>query len=283
MDIRVNGDALHIDTEGRSLGQILSELDERLENAGAIIISVKVDGKEMDADELPALADTAASNHQSMELMAESAQALRANALSTLVPLLAAAAESAPGAGRAEAQSTWSSFRQTFDGLFSAEENSFLDLFGTELAAGRPLTNVAKNLSAFFGERLHELEQPAAAMLSAAGAFDTIKEDLAEVSVRMQTGKDEQAMKTMLLAVELLNKTVRILPLYLQSSDRARGLTIGGQSSEDFYGEFNSSLRELADAFEHKDGVLIGDLAEYELLPRLSAFFDAVRAAEARP
>jgi len=92
MDIRVNGDALHIDTEGRSLGQILSELDERLENAGAIIISVKVDGKEMDADELPALADTAASNHQSMELKAESAQALRANALSTLVPLLAAAA-----------------------------------------------------------------------------------------------------------------------------------------------------------------------------------------------
>lgn len=282
MDIRINGEAVQYEAGGKTLGQILSDLDERMESAGGVIIGIELDGKALDADELPGLSAKPSEGYKSLSLAAESAQALKANALSTLLPLVDAAAQARPGEGRAEAESTWESFRRTFGGLFSAEETSFLDLFEAELKAGRPLADKARALSAFFGERLYELEKPAQAMLATARAFDGIRDDLGEVSVRMQTGKDSEAMKTMLVAVELLNKTVRVLPLYLRSSERAKDLRIDGQSAEDFYGEFNSSLRELADAFEHKDGVLIGDLAEYELLPRLNAFFGAVRAAEDR-
>jgi hypothetical protein len=47
----------------------------------------------------------------------------------------------------------------------------------------------------------------------------------------------------------------------------------------EFYGSFNDVLRQLTDAFEHKDAVLIGDLAEYEILPRMKSFFAAMREA----
>ena len=47
----------------------------------------------------------------------------------------------------------------------------------------------------------------------------------------------------------------------------------------EFYGSFNDVLRELTGAFEHKDAVLIGDLAEYEVLPRMRDFFAAMREA----
>ena len=38
-------------------------------------------------------------------------------------------------------------------------------------------------------------------------------------------------------------------------------------------------LKELTGAFENKDAVLIGDLAEYEILPRMRSFFSAMEEA----
>jgi hypothetical protein len=43
----------------------------------------------------------------------------------------------------------------------------------------------------------------------------------------------------------------------------------------EYVGEFESTLKELAVAYEAKDAVLVGDLAEYELAPRLLKFHSA--------
>jgi hypothetical protein len=116
-------------------------------------------------------------------------------------------------------------------------------------------------------------------MLTASQLFDSIRTDLSEVAVRLQTGKEAEGMRTMVMVVELINKTVRILPDFMRTVPGAAELAIGGRNIGDFYDDFNVVFRELAGAFENKDSVLIGDLAEYEILPRLSAFFDAAGAA----
>jgi hypothetical protein len=54
---------------------------------------------------------------------------------------------------------------------------------------------------------------------------------------------------------------------------------VEGSPMPEFYGAFNGVLRSLTEAFEHKDAVLIGDLAEYEILPRMRSFFEAMRGA----
>ena len=44
-----------------------------------------------------------------------------------------------------------------------------------------------------------------------------------------------------------------------------------GQSLLDFATGLNGVLRELQGSFENRDSVLIGDLLEYEVVPRLAA------------
>lgn len=291
MTCTVNGMKADINTKGRTIGDILAELDEKAESMGDIIIGVTLDGISLDADHLAEISEHDASGPTTLELVSEPAAAMKGRALETLLELISAASD-AVDSGNAEAVTTassaWNSFKTSFAGLFSAEEASFIDAYGEQLDATGAVhvdseaKMMAENLSTFFGDRLAELRDPANAMLGAARVFDAIKDDLSEVPIRLQTGKENEAMKTMVLVVELINKTVRIMPEYIRSAaahDQEPMLLVEGSPMADFYGALNGVLRELASAFENKDGVLIGDLAEYEIRPRLESFFSAVRQA----
>lgn len=286
MIFTVNGSAADIASEGTSIGAILSELDERAEAMGNIIVEVRLNGTPVGPDELASISNADASGAGTVDLVAEPAADLKGRALETLLELVRASPEALETGDQDTIGSTiaaWDSYRSAFGGLFSAEEQSFLEAFAARLASGAPgadLDELAGRLDSFFGERLAELRDPGNAMLAAARVFDAIKADLSEVPVRLQTGKDAQAMRTMVLAVELIHKTVRIIPEFMRM-DSAPVVDIDGATMPEFYGAFNDVLLELASAFENKDGVLIGDLAEYEIRPRLESFFSAVRQAMA--
>jgi hypothetical protein len=280
MEIRMNGTAAEISVTGRNIGQILSELDETAEKAGAIITGIRYNGRDLDAESIAGITGDPADGTGSLELSAEPATDMKARAIDTLLQLVDASVAARDEETLAAARNAWESYRTAFDGLYSAEESSFLDAFGKELAGASVsgTRGIAGQLVSFFGERLSELRNPAAAMMSASQLFDSIRGDLTEVAVRLQTGKEAEGMHTMVMVVELINKTVRILPDFMRTVPDASGLAIEGKAIGYFYDDFNVVLKELAGAFENKDSVLIGDLAEYEILPRLSSFFVAVNA-----
>jgi len=284
----MNGSTAEVVAEGRTVGDILAILDERAEALGEIIVEVAVNGTALSPDELAEASNLGAAGEGTVALISEPAADLKARGLESLIELVRAAAD-AMASGDAEAADSarvaWESYRSAFGGLFSAEEASFIDAFGERLMPGKPaaaLVPLAENLAAFFSERLAELRNPGEAMMAAAMLFDAIKDDLSEVPVRLQTGKDAEAMRTMVLAVELINKTVRIMPEFVRNSPCVP-LEVGGTTMPEFYGALNGVLRELAQAFENKDGVLIGDLAEYEIRPRLESFYSAIRTAAGTP
>jgi hypothetical protein len=288
MIFTMNGVTAEVAAEGRTVGDILAILDERAEAMGEIIVEVAINGTVLSPDELAEASNLAASGEGVVALISEPGADLKARSLESLIELVGAVAE-AMGSGDAEAansaRSAWESYRTSFAGLFSAEEASFIDAFGERLVpenSGAALSQLAENMATFFGERLAELRNPGEAMMAAARLFDAIKDDLSEVPVRLQTGKDAEAMRTMVLAVELINKTVRIMPEFVRTSSPVP-LEVGGTAMPEFYGALNGVLRELAQAFENKDGVLIGDLAEYEIRPRLESFYSAIRAAAGAP
>jgi hypothetical protein len=282
MVFNINGVQADVISGGRSIGEVLSELDERAENMGMILVELRIDDTIIDPDRIAEASQLDASGAGRVDLIAEPAAEIKARALETLLELVRATMptlEAVNNEARETARKAWESYRLAFGGLFSAEEASFIDafrgFFDSDALVG-DASRIGANLEAFFGERLAELQNPAEAMVSAARVFDSIKDDLCEVPVRLQTGKDAEAMRTMVVAVELIHKTVRILPEFMRSRD-AQTLEIDGSSLPEFYGKFNDVLRELAGAFENKDGVLIGDLAEYEIKPRLESFFTAIR------
>ncbi len=176
--------------------------------------------------------------------------------------------------------------RDAFAGLFAADELSFVQLFSDllERAGDEPdkasrveLSAQADRIASVFGERLAELRRPAAEMLAAAALFDERAAELADLPVLLQTGKEDQAMKAVLYFIEIFNKVIRIIPELRRTGIDTASITVDGSAMPDFYGAFNGVLRQLTDAFEHKDAVLIGDLAEYEVLPRMRSFFAAMR------
>lgn len=107
-------------------------------------------------------------------------------------------------------------------------------------------------------ERLAEAENPARQTAASAEALRAQMATLSDIAVMLQQGRDAEAMKHLLTFTELVEKLIRL----------------GAWSSSDG-GELNTYFGELIQAFEAQDTVLIGDLVEYEILPRVEALLDS--------
>jgi hypothetical protein len=318
MRITVNGAPIALAAkDSDSLGTLLAEADELLDKAGSVIVSLSVDGEEVDADGYARCAERSASSVDRVEIRAEDAAAIRLRALETLLELLAIAkrsaedpptakpdgadaedpparipdgaeGESADGVDWAGLRTGAQDMRDAFAGLFAADELSFVQLFAEilEKAGDRPdrasrieVSAQSDRLASVFNERLAELRAPALEMRSAAALFEGRARDLAEIPVLLQTGKEDAAMKTVLFFIEIFNKVIRVIPELRRNGVDTAGIAVDGLPMPEFYAGFNDVLRQLTDAFEHKDAVLIGDLAEYEILPRMTSFFAAMLKA----
>jgi len=292
VDIIVNGEALSVGTgPAAKLGEALANADDLLEKAGCVIVALRIDGRAVDAGSYGSFADRPSSDFSRVDIEAESAAAIRIRSLETLCELLKLALQGA----REEGTTDWKTLRtgaadirDAFAGLFAADELSFVQLFADILAkAGEApgmserieIAAQAERLSLIFGERLSELKDPAREMKKAAAVFETQAPELEELPVLLQTGKDDRAMKAVSFFIEVFNKVIRILPELNRTGTATDGLSIDGQTLPEFYSAFNVVLRQLTEAFEHKDAVLIGDLAEYEVLPRMRSFFAAMDEA----
>ena len=53
-------------------------------------------------------------------------------------------------------------------------------------------------------------------------------------------------------------------------------ITIEGTPIAVFFAEFNNTLRDLLGAYEQRDTVLVGDIAEYEIAPKLRYLYAAM-------
>lgn len=107
-------------------------------------------------------------------------------------------------------------------------------------------------------ERLAEAEDPARQTAATAEALRAQMVTLSDIAVMLQQGRDAEAMKHLLTFTELVEKLIRL----------------GAWSGSDG-DELNTCFGELIQAFEAQDTVLIGDLVEYEILPRVEALLDS--------
>ncbi|GMO53074.1 MAG: hypothetical protein Ta2G_11030 [Termitinemataceae bacterium] len=89
---------------------------------------------------------------------------------------------------------------------------------------------------------------------------------LIDLPLDMQTGKDKRAAETIDVFSRLTEKMFGLIRLVFHEETTLQPLD-----------EFNAALKEFLAAYENKDMVLIGDLAEYELAPRLNSIYNEIR------
>lgn len=106
--------------------------------------------------------------------------------------------------------------------------------------------------------------------------FLDLAEQLEQVPVELQSGKDSIAHKTIADLADALDKfchTTTLLALFPQMYN---GFKIKGKPLADFFSDLSGVLGDFKKALESKDTVSIGDLAEYEIRPRLQDIAESI-------
>jgi hypothetical protein len=126
-------------------------------------------------------------------------------------------------------------------------------------------------------ERIRELLNPEEELGRIEGLVTGIAERLEELPLDIQTGKDGRAAETVNIFSAIAEKLFRLFYLIQTQGQDLSGILVDSSPIYDFLGEFNTALKELLAAYEGRDVVLVGDLAEYELAPRLRSFYGALK------
>lgn len=115
-----------------------------------------------------------------------------------------------------------------------------------------------------------------ASFAAEAQASRDIAAKLEQIPVQLQSGKDKDANVIISQLADLVDNVCHTASLAALFPDLYAKLSVAGKSITEFFAEFSDILNDFRQALEDKDTVLIGDLAEYEISPRLLTLADAV-------
>ncbi len=128
----------------------------------------------------------------------------------------------------------------------------------------------ATSITLLLDQRLRETASPEQEALSASLMLAKLAENLEDVAVQLQTGNDKAAMDTIIVLTELLQTLMRSL-----------AWLPGAESALSIARELNGIFAEMEEAMKLSDTVLLGDLLEYEMKPRLQELPTAMERLEA--
>ena len=116
------------------------------------------------------------------------------------------------------------------------------------------------------------------ALAAESAACLSLSEKIKDISVAFQSGKDKEAAALIATLADLLDamcttiKQTAYFPNEFESEDGE-----AAKEFETFFSEITPILSDLQQAQESNDTVLMGDLAEYEISPRLAAISETLR------
>ena len=274
MSILINETPVEFDFIGKSVRQVVQNIDRDLEKINFVITGISLNNNEIHTN-FDSYAEQILKENDNLSVTTEAVSDIKAKAISTILNILIVLEGDED---ISQIQSSWEGFSNTFTSFFSSEECSFLESIGSMIQNPQALSATEKmkrcrELSLFFKERLDECIQPVEAMQAGAQLFERLRSDLANTSVLLQTGKEQEAIRNITLLIEIINKVIRIMPGFFITLRIANEPVINDEKLSVFFENFNKNLNELIAAFENKDTVLLGDLIEYEILPKLEALF----------
>lgn len=111
---------------------------------------------------------------------------------------------------------------------------------------------------------------------AAANIKDTV-ELLTQIPAQLQNGGDSKAKASIARLADVVDNFCHIIALSTLFPARFAAIKIDGKNLSAFFEDFMPVFNDLNGALSNGDTVTLGDLAEYEISPRLTALADAVR------
>jgi hypothetical protein len=293
MEIYINGEKadIVIETE-KTVGQVLAGLEEWLCNSdprfrGTLRLSgMEIDGQTISVGSLEDSFNRELASIKTLGIKIMGLPGLLAEALIDTRRALVEC-ESMDFAGKQGCGAAWEA--RAAAGLLK-EQSPVLYKEIVRTFMGEGLSS--QGLAILIDERLRELEDPVGEL----GRMETLIREivgrLEGLSLDIQTGKDRRAVETVQLFSSIVEKVFRIYNFLEMEGFPVQDIKVMetqsfGPDSKDaageipvgvFIGKFNAAMTELLEAFESRDAVLVGDMAEYELAPRLRDLYAALRS-----
>ena len=107
--------------------------------------------------------------------------------------------------------------------------------------------------------------------------FEELAQQMENVPAELQNGRNlevTESIKKLADSIDQFSHTAALATLYPETF---ADTTIDGMNFNEFFAEFSPVLKDFEDALQNKDTVMIGDLSEYEICPRLRAISQALK------
>lgn len=109
-----------------------------------------------------------------------------------------------------------------------------------------------------------------------AAEMKEVVELLKNIPVEMQSGKDAQAKKNIIKLSDVMNAFCSTVTWSSLFPEAFGNIKIEDKTLSDFLAEMSPILKDFSEALENSDSVLLGDLSEYEICPRLESLSNAL-------
>ena len=271
MKIRINGKDADVQLENeKTVGEALSALDAWLGGMGYSLSGLCIDGENAHPDTIAACFDRSVDTITTLDISVKLILELFAESLiHTMQDLNDYEAAGFDEKGLFAEQ--WKKSPQAH--LIGEQSPELFDwAVKTFTGEGSPVQIIRLILE----ERLRELEDPASEMNKSGPLVGEICARLEELPLDIQTGKDARAAETVRTFSGVAEKVFRIFNILKMEGFPVGDIAVGDMPVTAYIAEFSTALRELLAAYEQHDTVLIGDLAEYEMAPRLRNLHIAV-------
>ena len=108
--------------------------------------------------------------------------------------------------------------------------------------------------------------------------FEELSQKMEEVPVALQSGKNQEVSDSIKKVADSIDNFCHIAALASLFPQDFGTTKIDGKQFGEFFEDFSPVLTDFEQALANNDTVLIGDLSEYEICPRLKAISQALNS-----
>ncbi|MDR2476880.1 MAG: hypothetical protein LBD18_03735 [Treponema sp.] len=271
MNIQINGKDADIRLEAeKTVGEILAGLESWLANTGYRLSGVELDGEAVSAGSIEESFRREIDSVETLNIKTSSMQELIAEGLFCALQDI----DVYENTDFTEKQSFAEQWRESPEACLLAEQTPELHTWIIKTFSGEGPG--LQGLRAIVEERLRELQDPSGEIGRAEPLIAEVCSRLEDLPLDIQTGKDSRAAETVNIFSNITEKVFRLCNVLKMEGFAVEEIRIDEISISEFLTEFSAALRELLAAYEQHDTVLVGDLAEYEMSPRLRGLYSAL-------
>jgi hypothetical protein len=243
----------------------MAGLEQWLDNSGHRLSGIAIDGQHADAASLEEVFGRDIDTVAVLDIYTSSLAELAVESLT----LISGDIDAYESLGFAERTGFYENWKESPQALLAADRMP--DLFALCTQAFSQGGASSQTLRAIVGERLREVHDPAGELKDLQPLVTETCARLIDLPLDIQTGKDGRTAQTIQIFAALAEKIIRVFGLLA-----AQGFLAEEPPLKELIFQFGETVGELLTAYEKYDTVLVGDLTEYEMAPRLQELYAAI-------